>query len=137
MRSAPTWTNDTKSINSFAVQGSTLVQETFVHVRWGWIGYMAFEIVLAAIFLCLTVLYTRKLDVRVLKSSPLATLLALNDETRSTVGGITTSKRVRNNAKSVKVNLVGTGVSVSELTASPVVGTPTEYSGRLPFRDKR
>ena len=136
MRSAPTWTNDTRSINSFAVQGSTLVQETFVHVRWGWIGYMAFEIVLAAIFLCLTVLYTRKLDVRVLKSSPLATLLALNDETRSTVGGITTSKRVRNNAKSVKVNLVGTGVSVSELTASPVVGTPTEYSSRLPFRDK-
>ena len=139
MRSAPPWTNGTRSINSFAVQGSALVEETFVHVRWGWITYMGFEILLAIVFLCLTVAYTQRLNMKVLKSSPLATLLALNDEARSTVGGITTPKRVRSSAKSVKVNLVGngSGISVSEFTASPVVATPKEYgSSRLPFSGK-
>ena len=108
-----------------------------MHVRWGWITYMASEILLAVVFLCLTVLYTRRLNMKVLKSSPLATLLALNDEARSTVGGITTPKRVRSSAKSVKVNLVGNGTSLSELTSSSVTGTPKEYGvDRLPFREK-
>jgi len=137
MRSAPPWTNGTRALNSFSVQGSALVVETFVHVRWGWITYMASEILLAIVFLCVTVVYTRRLNMKVLKSSPLATLLALNDEARSSVGGITTPKRVRTSARSVKVNLVGSGIAVSELTASPAVGTPDEDgSGRLPFRRK-
>jgi len=132
MRSAPAWMNGTTSLNSFAVEGSALVKETFVRVRWGWITYMACEILLAAVFLTMTVLYTRRLNIQVLKSSPLATLLALNGEARSSLGAITTAKRVRSNARAVKVNLVGNEIAASELTTSPVAGTPKEDDD-LPF----
>jgi len=107
-------------MNAFSVTGSAWGVETFVHVRWGWIGYMAAEIGLATVFLVMTVLYTRRLKMQVLKSSPLATLLALNDETRSTVGGITTAAKVRSMTKNVKVNLVGDEIAMSGYVPSPV-----------------
>ncbi|KAK3328651.1 hypothetical protein B0T19DRAFT_462302 [Cercophora scortea] len=111
MRSTPSYTSadTTTHFNAQPITGSAWANETFVSVRWGWIFYMASEIVAAALFLCLTVVATSQLDIKVLKSSPLATLLALNDKTRSTVGGITTPSEVRHHARSVKVNLVDGG----------------------------
>ena len=124
----PAWMEGTENVNSFAVSGSAWASETFVSVRWGWIAYMAVEILLATLFLALTVVYTRRLKMHVLKSSPLATLLALNDETRLTVGGITTPKRFRSNARSVKVNLVGNDLGVAEFVPSPVERTGSRDS---------
>src|SRR3569833_3361196 len=111
MRTSIPWTNKATSerMNAFSVTGSAWGVETFVHVRWGWIGYMAAEIGLATVFLVMTVLYTRRLKMQVLKSSPLATLLALTNETRSTVGGITTAAKVRSMTKNVKVGRGGGG----------------------------
>ncbi|KAK3686209.1 hypothetical protein B0T22DRAFT_242745 [Podospora appendiculata] len=108
MRSTSSFTdaNTHGDFNAQPITGAAWANETFVSVRWGWILYMASEIVVAAAFLCLTVIATSQLDIKVLKSSPLATLLALNDKTRSTVGGITTPSEVRHHARSVKVNLV-------------------------------
>ncbi len=118
MRTADAWTNGTDSMNSSPVGGWAWAPETFVQVRWGWIFYMAFEILAAAMFLVLTVQYTQRLKIQVLKSSPLATLLALNDDTRSVVGGITTAAHARTQARAVTVNLVGSGMSLSRYTPS-------------------
>jgi hypothetical protein len=53
-----------------------------VQVRWAWLGFLAAEIVFTALFLAYTILATNKMGIRVLKSSPLATLFALDDECR-------------------------------------------------------
>ncbi|KAK3360514.1 hypothetical protein B0T25DRAFT_578429 [Lasiosphaeria hispida] len=125
MRSAKEWTDGEQRFNTELVSGDALAEVTFVFVQWGWIGYMAFEICLASVFLTMTVIYTGRLDVKVLKTSPLATLLALDAGVRSAVGGITTTKEVERNARGAKVGLVGDGdvTSLSELKGSPNVET--------------
>ncbi len=94
-------------LNAMPVLGSAWTVQSFVQVRWGWVVYMAMEILLAAAFLVMTVLYTRRLKIRVLKSSLLATLLALDNEARSTVGGITTPSRMHSTSRHINVSLGG------------------------------
>jgi hypothetical protein len=125
IRSAPAWINGSAAMNAFPVVGKAWAEESFVRVRWGWITYMAAEILLAIVFLIVTIVYTRQLRMKVLKSSPLATLLALSDETRSTFGGITNPRSVRKDARSLKVNMVGNEMAVSEIVSSPIeTGSP-------------
>ncbi|KAK0622019.1 hypothetical protein B0T17DRAFT_535678 [Bombardia bombarda] len=63
--------------NAFMVHGTVYETQTFVHVRWSWLTFLAAQVVLAFGFFAWTVAATRRLGARVHKSSVLATLFAL------------------------------------------------------------
>ena len=54
-------------------------------MRWEWLGLLACEIVLAAVFVVGTIIATRRMNVFVFKNSSWATLLALDEESRRAI----------------------------------------------------
>jgi hypothetical protein len=70
------------------VTGTAWVNITYVQVRWAWLAYLAVEIVLASCFLVSTVFSTHQLKLKVIKSSSMATLVALSGEARTLLGGV-------------------------------------------------
>ncbi|KAK5655525.1 hypothetical protein OQA88_5456 [Cercophora sp. LCS_1] len=87
--------------------GQTWVSETFVHITWGWIVFLAVEMILSFLFLAATIYRTAKLKAPVLKSSELATLLVSSDEVRQKVGTIERLEDAEANARKVAVKLEG------------------------------
>jgi hypothetical protein len=59
----------------------------FIKVQWVWLTWLVGEMVLGTVFLVWTMLATRRMGMHVLKSSPLATLLALDGECRNLADG--------------------------------------------------
>ena len=57
----------------------------FIRVQWEWLGLLAGEIGLAILFFCYTVYATHEMGVKPLKSSSVATLLALDGQSRPAV----------------------------------------------------
>jgi len=74
--------------NAFPVHGTNWAQVTFVEIRWGWLTFLAVELVLAVVFLVATAVYTRRHGVQVLKSSALATFFAPAEDCRAAIGGV-------------------------------------------------
>ncbi len=66
---------------------------------------LATQVVLTTLFLILTVTTTYRAQMQVLKCSSLATLCALDKETREQVGGIEDINVLKKRAKKIKVNL--------------------------------
>lgn len=79
--------------------------QTFVHVRWEWLGMLASQLVLTAVFLAFTMLSTRRAHMQVIKCSSLATLCALDKTTRQHVGGINDLDSLEQKAKMLGVHL--------------------------------
>ncbi|KAK4656893.1 hypothetical protein QC762_0040260 [Podospora pseudocomata] len=88
------------------VQGSVYAPQAFVRIRWEWMGMLTTQLVLTTLFLVLTVAATYMSRVQVIKSSSLATLCALDDETRQDIGGIGDGvDKLEQKAKKVSVRL--------------------------------
>lgn len=68
------------------ILGTAWREEVYVHVRWGWLGFLAGEVVLSTIFVIFTIVATRRSRVPVLKSSATATLLMLDRELHDSLG---------------------------------------------------
>lgn len=75
----------------------------FVNVRWGWLGFLAMQLVLATAFIVFTTFATRKAAVPVLKSSSMATLLALDAEVRQNLGWVDELSDAEQRAKQTRV----------------------------------
>jgi hypothetical protein len=63
--------------------GVALANETFVSVRWGWLAFLACQVVLSMAFVLCVAVQTSVWGVAVVKSRALATLLAVGSEDRA------------------------------------------------------
>ncbi|KAK4183932.1 hypothetical protein QBC35DRAFT_506964 [Podospora australis] len=70
------------------VHGTVFTSTTFVKVHWEWIALLVAQLGLTAVFLVLTIVTTYVSQVQIIKSSSLATLCALDDDTRQNLGGV-------------------------------------------------
>ncbi|KAH8881914.1 hypothetical protein GQ53DRAFT_598345, partial [Thozetella sp. PMI_491] len=68
------------------VAGTTLSPAQYVQVRWAWLGFLAIELFLSAVFLVGIMFATRVAGMQVLKDSSLATMCALDSATRCHLG---------------------------------------------------
>ncbi|RMJ08844.1 hypothetical protein CDV36_011535 [Fusarium kuroshium] len=103
--------------HGFNVTGKAWEAETYVQIRWGWLSFLAFELVLATSLLAMTIAtqkHNQKSDresydmVCDLKDSSLAALVALNNDSRGVVGdGLGPISELERTAKEVHVRLRG------------------------------
>ena len=66
------------SSTSGVVTGTVLATESYVRVRWAWLSFLAIHVCLTASFLLGIIVQTAVWDVKVLKGSPTAALLAIS-----------------------------------------------------------
>ncbi len=93
--------------NSYTVNGTAWALETYVHVRWGWLAFLGVQIALCIVFLVFTIVATHRSGTMVLKSSPLAALMALNPGSREVVGGFGADPDMKQRAATYRAVLVG------------------------------
>ncbi len=60
--------------------GKTFVRETYVQVRWPWLASLISQVALSAVFLVAVMVQTAVMEVKVIKSSSLATMFAISAE---------------------------------------------------------
>ncbi|KAK5659758.1 hypothetical protein OQA88_969 [Cercophora sp. LCS_1] len=97
MRTAPNASIENKGV----VYG----QENWVKINWGWVSFLAAEILLSYIFLAATVYRTIRLGTPVLKSSELATILASTEGLSNAVGSVNNMDEAVERSKGVTMNL--------------------------------
>jgi hypothetical protein len=68
--------------------GTAWENEVYVNIRWGWLSFLAAELVLVIAFTAFTAFMTHRDAVPVLKSSALAAFLAPDGETQHLIGSI-------------------------------------------------
>ncbi|EEU38233.1 uncharacterized protein NECHADRAFT_76998 [Fusarium vanettenii 77-13-4] len=103
--------------HGFNVTGKAWTSEAYVQIQWGWLSFLAFELVLAASLLAMTIATQKgnqKADrenydmVCDLKDSSLAALVALDSDCRSVMGdGLVPVKELEKTAKEVHMRLSG------------------------------
>lgn len=93
--------------NAYTVEGTAWANETYVHVRWGWLAFLGAQITICIAFLVFTIAATHISGTMVLKSSPLAALMALGHSGRDTIGNLSTEADMKQRAARYKATLVG------------------------------
>ncbi|KAK3330107.1 hypothetical protein B0H66DRAFT_611357 [Apodospora peruviana] len=68
-----------------AATGVTMVPETYVHIQWAWLTFLAVQVVLSAAFLMGIIVQTAVWKVKVFKSSSMATLFAIESAGKVTL----------------------------------------------------
>jgi hypothetical protein len=91
--------------NLAIVQGIALGPTPYVQVIWPWLLFLVSELILAMVFLLATALMTRWAGMQVIKGSSLATMCALDDETRRHVGWIYDFEDMKERAEHTNVKL--------------------------------
>ncbi|KAK5652179.1 hypothetical protein OQA88_10822 [Cercophora sp. LCS_1] len=89
------------------VSGTVLVETTFVRVRWEWLAYLLVELGLACVFLVGVIGWTAFTRAETLGGSALATLCALDEGTRQTLGQLGDYEELRRRAQRIRMQLVG------------------------------
>lgn len=87
-------------------------------MRWGWLSFLAAELLLASLFVVFTTITTHRAKVPVLKSSTIATLVAPVGEVQQALGSFEKLSDAEERAKQVCVRLENRNlvlVSESEL----------------------
>ncbi|MCJ1360786.1 MAG: hypothetical protein MMC33_010795 [Icmadophila ericetorum] len=88
------------------VEGQAFNFESYVHVRWGWIGLPVAVVALAALFLLAAIYKSKQTKTALWKSSALAMLFnGLDDETRAVFASEISLSSQKRHAKEVKVQL--------------------------------
>ncbi|KAK5659839.1 hypothetical protein OQA88_13302 [Cercophora sp. LCS_1] len=88
-----------------AVNGTSWADTTFVAIHWGWVSFLAVELVLSYLFLVATMHRTAKMGTPVLKSSELATVIAATTEIGHAVGSVNGMEEAKEKAKAVGIRL--------------------------------
>ena len=104
--------------------GTSLTNQTFVVVYWRWLAFLLSQIVVSAVFLGIIIIRTRTQNLQVVKSSSLATLAALDEESRMYLGSIDDLSALRDRAKRLHVKLDMSGA----LGLNMWLATPSEGS---------
>lgn len=94
------------SSQATTVRGVAWRSETYVYVRWGWLAFLASQMLLSYVFLFITVAWTRRIGAPALKSSALATLSVLNEDVLSRLGSFRHLSDLEVRAKDTHVQLV-------------------------------
>ncbi|KAK0726256.1 hypothetical protein B0T21DRAFT_385567 [Apiosordaria backusii] len=123
------------SNDAFNITGRAWKQESFVHITWPWLTFLAVELLVATVFLIATILRQASTRKAVkhgsgspysemffdYKDSAIAPLLALDQQCRSDAGGgLGPKEEMEKAAKSLRVRIDGNEVVVSR---SEVTGT--------------
>ncbi|KAK3385148.1 hypothetical protein B0H63DRAFT_543354 [Podospora didyma] len=87
------------------VTGTTLTTQTYVVVYWRWMAFLVSQIIVSAVFLSIIIVRTRAQNLHVVKSSSLATLAALDEESRMYLGSINDLSALRDRAERLHVKL--------------------------------
>jgi len=103
IRSGSTRLNKTDA--SAIIMGSVKAPQAFVQIRWEWMAMVAAQLGLAVLFLGMTVAVTYRARMQVIKCSSLATLCALDKNTRECIGGIEDVEGLKVKAKTATVRL--------------------------------
>jgi hypothetical protein len=93
--------------NAHMVEGTAWAIETYVHVRWGWLAFLGAQIAICIAFLVFTIAATHVSGTMVLKSSPLAALMALGQSGRDVVGNLSTEADMKQRAARYRAKLIG------------------------------
>ncbi|KAJ0299522.1 hypothetical protein COL5a_000051 [Colletotrichum fioriniae] len=117
------------AFNSFNISGEALTQVSYVHITWGWISMLAVEIVIALLFLALTIVSQIKLNdgqassreernaFREAKNSSLAMLVALDEDSRARAGGgLRPLDELQSASKALKVRFEGRQMVMADET---------------------
>jgi hypothetical protein len=63
--------------------GTVLTSESYVHIQWAWLTFLAIQVVLAVSFLIGIMVQTAVWNVKILKGSPTAALLAISADDKA------------------------------------------------------
>lgn len=63
--------------------GIVLATESYVHIRWAWLTFLAIQVVLSVSFLVGIMVQTAVWNVKILKASPTAALLAISADDKA------------------------------------------------------
>ncbi len=86
--------------------GTPLRDEVYVHIVWPWLAFLGVQILLAYLFLVVTIRHSLKRGIPGVKDSGLAILLASTDEVRAAIGKVNSFKEAEEKAMHIKVKLV-------------------------------
>lgn len=111
--------SNTFTSNNGTAVGTAFTSQTIVHIRWGWLAFLASQLLFTFVVLVYTISLTRFSRVQVLKGSSLATMSALNVVARGRLGTMENLDALKNRATDVKVKLErGNSGRVAWLTMS-------------------
>lgn len=95
-----------RSIGGEAVQGMAFVNQTYVHVQWGFVAVPVAAVVMAALFLFVVIWKTRASETRLWKTSALAMLFhGLDEDARERFEDLRGFAAKMKEARGVKVRL--------------------------------
>jgi hypothetical protein len=66
-----------------SASGIVLATESYVHIRWAWLTFLAIQVALSVSFLVGIMVQTAVWNVKILKASPTAPLLALSADDKA------------------------------------------------------
>ncbi len=70
-------------MSSASASGTVFATESYVHIEWAWLTFLAIQVALAISFLLGIIVQTAVWNVKVLKGSPTAALFALSAESKA------------------------------------------------------
>lgn len=97
------------SIKKEIVAGESIIDETYVRVRWAWISLPVIILITSLIFLAATIVKSssEQNEIGIWKTSSLATLMhGLNEPVQKSVGPLRRMRDVRSAAKNLRMSIV-------------------------------
>ena len=72
-----------RAMSSASASGTVFSTESYVHIEWAWLTFLAIQVALAISFLLGIIVQTAVWNVKVLKGSPMAALFAISAESKA------------------------------------------------------
>lgn len=113
--------------DSYLIFGTAWTNETYIHVRWGWLAFLTTQVVAGTTLLAFTIWSTAKAEEPITKSSQLAVMAALDSESRNMLGNIGPIREMEAKAEQIQVCLIGDQLksSTSPRANQETINSPT------------
>ena len=89
--------------------GTAFISQSYVKIKWEWLIFLSVVEVLSIIFLAAIIIETKKEKMAILKSSSLASMCALSEESKNYIGAIKSRGEVLEKASGLEVRLENDG----------------------------
>ena len=90
---------------NFYQNGTSWISEPFVHIKWGFLVFLGVQLVIACLFLAITIFVAHRRRAPIIKSSALATMLVSSQEIRSAMGTVYDLNQAEKQAKTIMIRL--------------------------------
>jgi len=102
--------------NSGTVSGTVLTPQAYVSVNWRYMIMLGAQLFLVTAFLLATIVQTHRSRLQIMKDSAMATLVGLDRQTHTALGGLGNFAVLREQAAKIKVRFaIGSNGAVSGL----------------------